>query len=254
MTAISASGEKVAVLTEKRYRVYNTNPVSISCTGDFTSKPIFRYSVKEGILKEQSPYEKCDVSEFSCIALSDKYLAIGAGGRLLVFIVVGECAGRWVCDDSSHADASFEGLKFSDNGEDLLALLRVESANDDYMYEYSALIYSTAGFPGDNLERQSPVHPKHYRQERLWPWEYKPTDFAFSPKGTRIAICTTYSGQNAKIGLLRKIGSTWKLWDLKEVQVFEKTQTSWHGKGLTGISLYCHQKFSTNLVSKTRTV
>jgi hypothetical protein len=239
LTAISATGQKVAVLTEKRFFVFNTTPiVSFLCGGEFFKQTDFKYESLNRQLNSQHPTpDKFKVKEFSSVALSDSFLAIGVPGKVMVFYLNGDHAGRWVFCDSMDSGKGVERLKFSQYGNELLALLQYEN---DAGIDIKAKIYNAEDFPTYQLERRKPAPPNNF-VEVQWSSDnmHIPSAAAFSRDGNMIAICTTRSGPHAQIQLLKRFDSGWKRWKVETIKVFPTDDhRDWNGDGLTGISLY----------------
>src|SRR5437762_400032 len=123
LTAISATGSTIAVLTKQRFWVFVTTQLSLACSGVFEKKKIYKYASGEREPQNQHPApDKFSVSSFSSIALSDDYLAIGTTDKVMIFAVNGEHSGRWVvCDDIPRSDIT--KLAFSPDGKQLVALV-----------------------------------------------------------------------------------------------------------------------------------
>jgi len=235
LTAISATGRTVAILTKRKFWVFNTRPVGLACIGEFTNGNVFRYAFNDKLLKPQNPIpHNFKVSQFTCVALSDKYLAVGAPGRVMSFILEGSHAGRWVVSDElPDARTLIEKLRFSASGRHLLAVLTVENESSGS----KALFYSTNSFEKRHLERADLIQPKA-DEVVMNLGSSRPSGAAFSSKGTSVAICTTHSGATASIVLLREINATWTLWGIVKVPVFAAHDLhDRYGHGLTGISL-----------------
>ena len=121
---ISPSGKKVAVLTLNQFWVFNSSPVKLVCTGNFSKKAVFKYGQNDGEMTLQSPVpDKLSKVEFRRAAMNDEYLAIGlVRGMILAFIINGDRAGRWVFKHETK-NALVESLQFSRDGE-LFSLVR----------------------------------------------------------------------------------------------------------------------------------
>jgi hypothetical protein len=241
LTAISATGQNAVILTSKKFWVFHTNPASLACAAEFTGND-FKYGRKGNAPQSQHPPpDRLRGLEFSCVALNDSYLAIGVPGRILIFLLVGKESGRWVVHNKIHdSEATIERLKFSPDGKQLLAILRAYNVktNKD---EVGAYVYDTETFPKDHNDGPDRRSPETSEPKKLtWTWDlvHCASGAEFSRDGTMIAICTTHSQAHAEIRVLKKFNNTWKLWGVKEVTVFSGDHKNWHGKGLTGISLY----------------
>jgi hypothetical protein len=239
LTAISATGQKVAVLTEKHFFVFATDPiVYFVCGGEFFKHTDFKYESLNRQLNFQHPTpDKFKVKEFSSVALSDSFLAIGVPGKVMVFYLNGDHAGRWVFCDSMDSGIGVERLKFSRSGKELLALLQFEK---DAGIDIKAKIYNTEDFPTSKLERRKPAPPINF-VEVQWSCDnmHIPSAAAFSTDGNMIAICTSRCGPHAQIQLLKRFDSGWKRWKVETIKVFPTDdRRDWYGDGLTGISLY----------------
>lgn len=242
LIAISASGSKVAILAKRKFWVFDTNsvPPSLLCIGEFSQGRKYRYG-KDERLETQHPIIEENITEFSAAALSDHYLAIAAPGHVMAFTVSTEHAGRWVVSYKIPYDdlALIERLKFTLDGEELLAMLRAVVGNSS---QVRAMVFQSRSFPGSDFHRSKPQTPQ-IQEIILDDWGlYRPTGIAFSTKGTLASICTSHSEYRAGIQLLRKMNSgEWSSWGgLKKVDVFDSKgdQRDWTGSGLTGISLY----------------
>src|SRR5204863_7246766 len=98
-TAMSANGQKMALLTKRMFRVFDSKSASITSTGYFANGgQNYMYSDKDVDIESQTPLpaETFKIKYFSCVAVSNEYLAIGSPGRLMIFIIEGPHAGRWV--------------------------------------------------------------------------------------------------------------------------------------------------------------
>jgi hypothetical protein len=205
MTAISPTGRKVALLSKRKFWVFNTRPVTLICVGEFIKGgTIFQYASGDRRLETQHPIINVNVSTFSAVALSDRYLAIAAPGRVMVFIIENEFSGRWVVSYQTTYDqrASIERMAFSGDGEQLLALLRAAIGHSS---QVRSLTFHSGLFPKEKIGRNEPDRPQI--QEVIFEndWDlYRPTGVAFSLEGTLAAICTSHSGYRAGIQLLRR--------------------------------------------------
>jgi hypothetical protein len=239
---MSANGRKLALLTEEMFRVFDTNgSVRLVAMGQFMDKGThFKYSHQGGEMNLQVPLpaEKFEINKFSCVAVSNEYLAIGSKGRMMIFVIDGEHAGRWVCDAIHDSTTWMEKLEFSADGGTLVALLRCESGRSS-SFQSKALIYSTENIEKENIEREPPVPPLSEVAPTLkWDWEFDtPTSVGFSGDGMTIAISTTTDARGvAKIRLLKKVASEWKYLGSQSVPVFGSVER--HGKGISGLALY----------------
>lgn len=90
--AVSRSGRFVGWFGRNEYSIFETTgrEPSLICTGKF-EKGHYCYGRTKSTLKQ---FDKQKISDLSCAALSDVYIAIGTSGALLVFSIKGERAGR----------------------------------------------------------------------------------------------------------------------------------------------------------------
>jgi len=244
-TAISTNGQNLALLTDETFRIFDTtqSPISLACMGRFVSKGTdFQYLHPSREMESQVPLpdEQFEIGKFSCVAISNEYLAIGCKGRMMIFIIEGEHAGRWVCDAIHDSTTFMEKLEFSADGRTLLALLRSQSSSPVLgSQSIEALIYSTENIQKEDIIRQSPVTPTPEVAPALkWNWDFAtPTGIAFSGNGMTVAVSTAANAQGAaKISLLQKVGSEWKYLQSQSVEVLGSVEK--HGKGITGMALY----------------
>jgi hypothetical protein len=242
LTAISSTGRTIALLTSHKFFIFVSSPtdqISLSCEGDFESKKQFKYAPRNSPLSTQTPKpDKFKMSEFSCVALTDTYLAIGVNGKVLIFTLEGEHAGRWICSDEID-QAVLEKLQFSTDGQRLLAFMRVE------MYQ-KVRFYSTANFAVSPVGTEKVVRASS-SEEVEWEWdrEHSPSDVTFSRNGLMVGICTTHcSNLTAEIRVLKCIDSRWQVWGTRKVQVMAPDR---RGVGFTGISLYLPSEYNANV-------
>lgn len=235
-TAISATGSTVAVIAKQKFWIFNAREISLACSGVFEKKKIFKYARGEKEVANQHPTpDKFSVSLFSCVALSDDYLAIGTTEKVMVFAVNGEYAGRWVmCDDIPKA--GIMKLAFSPDGKQLVALMVVDVKESCD----AARIYSTDNFAPEHEHVTILRTADLEKSEVTWQRDYvhSPSGIAFSRNGNMVAICTTHSKAKAEIRILKKEIATWRVWGKREVSVHLPDHREWHNLGLTGISLY----------------
>lgn len=239
-TALSANGKTITLSTKKKFQIFQFQvsdrdmPVHLVCTGHFAKQGRdFQYSQKRARMETQVPLptERFEIAPFSCLTVSNEYLAVGCKGRMMIFSIEGKYAGRWVCD-AVHGENTFvEKLEFSADGRTLVALLR--SGCDQ-----TALIYSTENIQKDDIDRQIPVQPMLESPALEWKSELDgPRSIAFSGDGRTIAISTTHdAGGTAKIRLLKRVGSEWRHFGLSHpLPVFAVNDM--FGHGLTRIGL-----------------
>jgi len=134
-------------------------------------------------------------------------------------------------------DALVEKVAFSADGEQLIALLKVESG------QVKARIYSTSSFPKDQLYRKKPIRPE-FGDVLLKDWQtYCTRGVAFSSRGTLVAICTNYmksrDGLPAGIQLLKENDRVWNLWEpFHIVKLPYNDDPARYREGFTGVVLY----------------
>jgi hypothetical protein len=151
--AISPSGEHVALLTKRTYSVFKVTPPSLVCTGEFDRKGVYRYS-NMAIARSQSqttPPTMLNFSGFACAAGSDRHVVIGAGGKIMLFAIDGNCAGRLVHYEDIK-DSSICSINFSPDGMELLTLL---SGFEKGECIQQARIYATDGAQEDASAQNS---------------------------------------------------------------------------------------------------
>ena len=205
--------------------------------GTCDKKAVYKYAAGNAKLDVQRPNTGKAASSFSCVALSDEYLAVGTKEKIIVVATRGRYAGRLLVSDEI-PKAAITKMCFSNDGTQLVALVLID---DKESYE-EARIYNTNAFrPRSTVDRPNVLLSKDLDiTERKWTRDlvHSPSGIAFSRKGDMVAICTTHSGGRAVIRILKKEVSTWRLWGIKEVAVHIVDHREWHGLALTGISLY----------------
>ena len=251
LTALSANGKTMVLSTEKIFRIFRFQgsdsdvPVHLVCSGQFTNeaRPYFRYPQKGARMETQLPLpktlERMKIGRFSCLTVSNEYLAVGCKGRMMVFIIEGKYAGRWVCDAVYEEKTFVEKLEFSADGRTLVTLLRSEG---DKTAMSKALIYSTEDIQKDKLDREHPAQPvlESPLESPALAWEAgldAPRCIAFSGDGRTIAISTAHDARGmAKIRLLMKVGTEWRNLGLSQPLPI-LAPNDMFGLGLTGIRL-----------------
>lgn len=248
LTAISTTGNRIAVVTTERHirrftrkiRVYTTNPVALHWTAEFQKKALVNCFFKSKFPEDIGIHHGLGMlPHFARIDISDEYVALSddtdGRGRLMVFNIQegdNDCGGRWVGDEIH--DEVISLLKFIEDGKKLLVLF---AANP---YKVSFYLINTFSENYQRTNKPSRGYPDS-RSQLICPWDvvYNPMGFAIST--SVIAIYTT-SDRDSKaiIALLRKAGSTWTYWGHEVVQVWQPDNYEERGeaKGITGISLY----------------
>lgn len=240
MTAISASGHLVAVLMAGKFWIFRSIPVTLVCVGVFR-KAVYHYAKKDSILTPQIQAPK-NFSEFSCVALSDEFLAVGVDGMVLIFVVQDCHCGQWVVCNEIHNARQVLKLQFSADGIQLAALIQTDEGEEIFQ---KVIIYFTASFPKTSMEGfrsqmingQTKLAPNYVEVRWKWNLIHRPTAMTFSMAGTMIAISTTHSEAMSEILILRENNNVWQLWGVQAVRVFTHDPTTWHGSALMGISL-----------------
>jgi len=261
-TMISATGQKVALVTDRSIHVFTIMPtVSLLCTGEFATKRTkkgqetnYKYgpTIELGINHFQAPQpQRFKVEEISTVSLCDSYLAIGCKEMVMVFLLEGNQAGRWVFYHE-FKDKRIERIKFSDDGTLLLVLLKVEyeewreaERKMELMQKVKpeAVMFSCSSFPNlstPSLDRSKPAtaEPTYIVENVKWDTTFSPNWIAWSRNGSMVAISTTYANIFAEIRLLKRIGKKWTFWGKRKLQVLPSVPLNRHGHGFRGISLY----------------
>jgi len=179
--------------------------------------------------------ERMKIARFSSLTVSNEYLAVGCKGRMMIFIIEGKYAGRWVWDAVYGEKTFVEKLEFSADGRTLVALFRSEG---DETAMLKALIYSTEHIRKDELDREHPVQPVPDPPALAWEAGLDaPRCIAFSGDRRTIAISTTHDARGmAKIRLLMKVGTEWRNLELSQPLPI-LAPNDMFGLGLTGIRL-----------------
>jgi len=267
--AISPSGQFVGWFSSDGYEIYELTAAkpSIVCTGKVKQRQ-YRYgrttperihavehvveetmsdisnlaSSAKGKATGRTPkptrrnVEEQMTSGFSCAALSDSHIAVGAKDTVLIFAIQGEVPGRWVCVANVKGAARIEKLAFSPNGGELVALFSL-AKNDDGK-NVQAIIYSTSEFTTDSDEK---VKSLDGFIAATWKFSIcEIPDAAFSSDGKRIAVATYHDNDGkSHVHLLSRRNSqkTWRNYGRPlELKVLNKKSSN--SRGITGISLY----------------
>jgi hypothetical protein len=244
---ISPTGAMVGLLCPylRQFWVFKVNaePFELVCTGEFPKQQPFRRGRGDAPLKTQTPPPRNSIlkTDFCSSAISDDFLAVGSRGLIMTFYIQGDEAGCWITTSKLDEESTVpEHLSFSYDGRQLAALVRTRSI-------YSILIISTGPFPKTNLGRQygfEPVTPKIAVTISLNSFSpCAPSRITFSKGSTMIAISTTVNDNIAKLQLYKKDAERrWKGGEICYVSIFPHDDpTTWHGCGITGITLYARR-------------
>jgi hypothetical protein len=229
-SAISGNGQFVGWFSGDMYEIYEvtTNDAFISCTGKL-KKGKYYYGRNKPELKH---VDERMTPGISCAALSDKYIAVGCHGTILIFALQGDSPGRWL--SSAKVDgAQIEKLVFSSNGDELLAVLKAKNSCD------KAIVYSTSDIANDSRYSDEKAKPLLGREVAEWKDSVcEIADAAFSRDGTKIVICTGHDNKGkSQIRILKKYSEKgWRKYGHSiSLPVLERHDAS---PGMTGISLY----------------
>jgi len=231
-SAISGNGQFVGWFSRDMYEIYEvtTNEAFIACTGKLKNGKYY-YGQNKPELKH---VDEQMTPGISCAALSDKYIAVGCHGTILIFAVHGDSPGRWL--SSAKVDgAQIEKLVFSSNGEELLAVLKAKNSCD------KAIVYSASDFANDSRYSDEKAKPLVGIEVAEWKDSVcEVADAAFSKDGSQIVICTGHDiNGESQIRLLKKYsGKGWRKYGHSislPVLTRERRDAS---PGMTGISLY----------------
>ena len=216
---------------------------TLIAVGDFLRKTKYRYGTDETTLKQQRPLptHKLEVSSFTSVAMSDEYLAIAAKEMILVFLVGGPHAGRWlVCDEVQ--GSKFHSLAFSLDDSQLVVLL--SSTRQDTGSFDAARIFLTSEF-SLTFERQDIIPGNQLLKmvELRWQRDYMfvPRCMTFSRKGDMVAIATNHSKGEVQIKILKKDRDKgeWVFWGSRPITIHDIDHPhELRGLGVTGICLY----------------
>jgi hypothetical protein len=233
------------IVTRKEFWIFKTMPsLALKAAGSFQRKTKYQYGMDENKLALQHPVPstKISVSSFTSVAISDEYLAIAAKDKLLVFLVSGKLAGRWlVCDEIQNG--KFHALAFSNDGSQLVAVL--SSTQQDTGSFDAARIFRTSEFsvaltsdrPEVTLGKDL-LHKVDLRWQR--DYTFVPRRLSFSCKGDLIAIATNHSRGEAQIKILKKEPNKaeWVFWGARPIIIHDiDLPHEMCGQGVTGITL-----------------
>jgi hypothetical protein len=157
---------------------------------------------------KKNPFE---VKKFSCAAISDEYVAIGTGDKILIFGKDGE----WFMVHKEKA-TSIHHLFFSPDGTELLAIVTTATAG---VSRQRVLIAPTNSFPGPTLERNNSVFTEVVDWGRC---NQFPSGAAFSSDGNRIAIytsCDSYGLSQIRLLERHDSKSLWRSLGESDIQI-----------------------------------
>lgn len=236
---ISPSGNRVCLGTENEYWIWKTSlpehnsirmmpepqPLDhpdfpLLCTGHFKRKSFYYYTNLRG--EEDYQTHDCKtLSDFHCAALSDDFIAISAGHRVLLFEGSGRCLFY-----TEFRNTFVSHLRFSPDGMELLVLSNTK-----------ALIASTSKFKSNSNIKNIEGEEDCFKEIANWGTSsYRPRQLAFSSDGKRIVICTSHSSNGfCEIRILQCDNGLWKVIGQHEKYLGGPAP----GPGdLTGIQLY----------------
>jgi hypothetical protein len=255
-TAISPSGNRIAVITEKsvffsevRIRVYNTaqDPIKLHWTGEFRKK-MFRWTFGSDWSTE--PVDGLTIPQIELVALCDNHLAVyncaETPGKAQIFNLDeadAQIGGRWVGNEPDSRQEWLEDLKFTEDGEEIVVLFKTGGLLPTGTGPWGVALYLTNSF-ADNFKTTKKPSQGTCLRRIPFPWKelYRPTSLALSPALIAVSTTTDLVG-DALIGLIRKSNTGWVFWgNHKTVQALERVRPKERNNtytGIKGIQLYC---------------
>lgn len=232
--AISASGQFFGWFSNDGYEIYELGAEErhIVCTGKIKRRQYWFEQAKPELIHVDQDMK----AGFSCAALSDLHIAIGANDSVLIFAIQGESPGRWL-STACMKESQIEKLTFSPKGDELVALFRTK--DEDGKSCHKAIIYSTSEFAADS--RHSDGKAKALEGFYAAKLKYSVCDIvdaAFSNGGDRIAVATDHNSNSiSHIHLIRR--NQQMVWRKDgpplPLKVLDRRDAS---RGLIGVSLY----------------
>lgn len=243
--AISAIGLIVAIVSGSQFLVFNTTSISLACIGVIEMKEVFKYGIdRDELIIQPLPFEFDELQEFRHVALSDSYIAIGSGGRVIIFRTTGQDSGSCISYDEI-IEGWVSKLAFSPDGKELFAFVGFNDTEilwKKRLRAYEVRIYSLENLEQTDLNISISAQENVLAQvkvEWLLGFGYHPSALAFSASGTKIAISIEQSGGEVKIGILKREGSSWEFWG-QEVSVHIAENRVYGSQCIMGLSLYSH--------------
>jgi len=131
--------------------------------------------------------------------VSDKHIAVGCHGTILIFAVQGDSPGCWL-SSAKVEGAQIEKLVFSSNRDELLAMLKAKNSS------HKAIVYLASDFANDSSHSDETAKPLFGVEVAEWKDSLcEIAHAAFSRDGRKIVICTSHDIKGtSQIRILKK--------------------------------------------------
>jgi hypothetical protein len=260
-TSVSGSGETLAIVEENEYRVYKTGArgptIKSKCVGMFDETG--RYL--SGLDRPQARVHGHIMQdrrkrEFTCAAVSDNLLAVGASGGIFLLFSIGDgeqSLGKCVFK-LERPEHIIHKVLFNAENTELAVFSSKRGSNVETCQFYAVGLFHVvttqrrSSETGNYLTDCEVTLDMTYRvQDDVYPYTLR--DAKFSSDGSRLVACTNHIHGSAMVFLMAKndLGQ-WEDWGRDQIVI--RGLDNWDNDclGFTGISLYKSLKIPTDTV------
>lgn len=253
-TSVAGSGETLAIVEENEYRVYKLSgsryaTLKPKCVGKFERNGVYKAGL-DGPQARSHGHVTNDQKkrEFTCAAVSDNLLAVGAtGGIFLIFSIGdGEQALGKPIFKLEQPNRSVQKVIFNQQSTEIVVLSSARGSNTEFCQFYSVgqfpIITSQRKMSG--LEARQDFSPDcelqldmtYTGEKGIYPFTLQ--DAKFSEDGRKVIAITTHIYGCAMVYLLRKDeGERWRCWGSDRVIAHRLDSWDEDCLGFTGVSL-----------------
>lgn len=252
-TCVSGSAETVGVVGKRDFRVYSMSSIEASkaprCVGILESSGSFRFvGYGQQLRSQQLLFKGSQRIEFTCAAISDHYLAVGAAQGYLILFGIRD--GDRMCGVCHFIDEGHNGIPrkvlFDQEGAELAALfVQYNSGKEIWKFSHVGNLPIPASDtipPSHRLPLTSEFHLDMVvqvdgnRGSELY--TYTTRDAKFSSNG-KFVTCTNHIRGTALVSIFRKEDhGRWKVWGRHQIITHSLDNWDENCLGFTGVSLY----------------
>jgi hypothetical protein len=255
-TSVAGSGETLAIVEESEYRVYKVDGnrngnIKPKCVGKFERNGVYKAGLDGPQARSHgqimSDKKKRD---FSCAAVSDNLLAIGAsGGTFLIFSIGdGEQALGKPIFKLEQPDRSVHKVIFNQQSTELVVLSSGRGTDTEFCQFYSVGQFPIVTSPRKmsfgheaksdfTADCELSLDLTYQGNNEIYPFTLQ--DAKFSEDGRKLIAITTHSHGCAMVYLMRKNEhEQWGLWGSDRIIAHRLDSWDEDCLGFTGVSLY----------------
>jgi hypothetical protein len=255
-TSVAGSGETLAIVEESEYRVYKVNGnrngnIKPKCVGKFERNGVYKAGLDGPQARSHgqimSDKKKRD---FSCVAVSDNLLAIGASGGTFLILSTGDgeqALGKPIFK-LEQPNRSVHKVIFNSQSTELVVLSSARGSNTEFCQFYSVGQFPIVMSPRKmsfghetkshfTADCELALDLTYQGDKAIYPFTLQ--DAKFSEDGRKLIAITSHSHGCAMVYLMRKNGlEQWRL--CGSDRIIAQRLDSWDEDclGFTGVSLY----------------